>query len=601
MLCAGSGCVSSGCEAVRDALMAEIAEAGIGDRNKVVQAGCIGCCTVGPIMMVYPEGIFYQHVSPRDVPQIVESHLRNGRPVTKLLRPKTGDKKEKVAQIKEIDYFSAQKQNVLSNCGLIDPSRIEDYIAMDGYQGLYKALNGLSRDEVIAEVTKSGLRGRGGAGFPTGRKWEFAKNSAGSPKYIICNADEGDPGAFMDRSALERDPHSVLEGMIVCGYAVGSPQGYVYVRAEYPLAVERLQIALDQARSEGLLGKNILGSGFDFDVEIRIGAGAFVCGEETALMNSIEGQRGEPRLRPPYPAVSGLWKCPTNINNVETFANVPYIIREGGEEYAQLGTTGSKGTKVFALAGDAVNSGLCEVPMGATLNEIVFDIGGGIIGGRKFKAAQLGGPSGGCIPSRYGDTPIDYESLIELGAMMGSGGLIVMDEDTCMVDMAKFFMEFVQDESCGKCPPCRAGSKRMLEILTRISEGKGRMEDIDTLKVLGDEIKIASLCGLGQTAPNPVLSTLRHFMDEYVGHCQDKQCVAGVCKPLFHFDINDSCTGCTLCARKCPVVCIEGEKKQKHVIDQAVCTKCGNCYDVCNFKAVGKVPGSAEREEMTFL
>jgi len=595
MVCSGSGCSSCGCGLVRDAFLAKINAAGISDKINIFETGCIGCCTVGTIVSVYPEGVFYQFVNDKDVEDIVESHLKNGKPVERLLRPGKDSKAKRIPLLKDIEYFAAQRKNVLKHCGVIDPSSIKDCLAVGGYQSVSKVLTSMNPEEVCDEVTKSGLRGRGGAGFPTGMKWKFAKNAPNSPKYVICNADEGDPGAFMDRSILESDPHIVLEGMLVCGFAIGSKQGFIYVRAEYALAIKRLETALSQARLLGLLGDNILGTGFKFDIEIRIGAGAFVCGEETALMNSIEGQRGEPRPRPPFPAISGLWKSPTNINNVETFANIAKIIMEGGENYAAVGTDKSKGTKVFALTGDVVNSGLCEVPMGATLKEIVFDIGGGIIDGKKFKAAQLGGPSGGCIPVKYQDIKIDYESLLEVGAMMGSGGLVVMDEDTCMVDMARFFMDFVQDESCGKCTPCRVGSKRMLEILTKITEGGGSEKDIEALRELGVGLREASLCGLGQTAPNPVLSTLMHFGDEYLAHCKDKACPAGVCKPLFHFAIEEeTCTGCTLCAIKCPVKCIDGERKGMHTINQTDCTKCGLCYDICKFKAVKKIPGAAK-------
>ncbi|MGD0111220.1 MAG: NADH-quinone oxidoreductase subunit NuoF [Armatimonadota bacterium] len=540
IVCAGAGCVSSGCRAVSDALQAELVRQGLDQEIKVVQTGCVGSCDLGPVVIVYPEGVFYQRLKAEDVPEIVESHLLKGRPAERLLyrRPSTG---ELLPTLDQIDFFSKQEKIVLRNCGVIDPANIEEYIARDGYQALAKVLTEMKPEQVIDEVKASGLRGRGGAGFPTGMKWDFVRKAAGSPKYVVCNADEGDPGAFMDRSVLEGDPHSVIEAMTIAGYAVGSSQGYVYVRAEYPLAVERLSHAIKQAREQGLLGKNIFGTGFDFDLDIRMGAGAFVCGEETALMASLEGRRGEPRPRPPFPAQAGLWNKPTLLNNVETYANIAPIILKGAAWYAGFGTEKSKGTKVFALAGDINNTGLVEVPMGTPLGTIIYDIGGGIRNDRKFKAAQTGGPSGGCIPKEMLNTPVDYESLKDLGAIMGSGGLIVMDEDTCMVDLARFFLDFVQDESCGKCTPCRIGTKRMLEIVTRITEGRGKEGDIELLEELGRKIAESALCGLGQTAPNPVLSTIRYFRHEYEAHIKEKRCPAVVCKSLYRAPCEHTC------------------------------------------------------------
>ena len=592
--CAGTGCVSCGCHDVVAALKEELERQGLSDKVRIIESGCMGICALGPISLVYPEGIFYQMVEPKHIPELVESHFKNGKPLTKLMVKNPEKKGEVIPLVKDIPIFQRQSSIVLEQCGLLSAASIDEYIAFDGYHGLDKALNHMSQDEICKEIEDSGLRGRGGAGFPTGTKWRFCKGYESDQKYVICNADEGDPGAFMDRSVLEGDPHAVLEGMITCAFAVGANHGYVYVRAEYVLAIERLSQAIGLAREYGLLGKNILGSGFDFDIEISMGAGAFVCGEETALMNSIEGKRGEPRIRPPFPAESGLWGKPTNINNVETYANVPWIIRHGHAAYSVLGSENSKGTKVLALAGDVANIGLVEVPMGASLRTVVFDVGGGVPGkGKTFKAAQLGGPSGGCIPAVHLDTPIDYENLPEYGAMMGSGGLIVMDNDTCMVDVARFFMEFVQDESCGKCVPCRIGTKRMLEALTRITDGHGTEKDLEILKELAPKIIETSLCGLGKTAPNPVISTMRYFMDEYEQHIRDKKCVAGVCKTMFHFAINEeSCNGCTVCSKKCAVDCIEGERKVPHKIVQEGCIKCGECYRVCKFQAVEKVPGA---------
>ena len=540
LVCAGGACVSSGCKDVKSVLIEKLKEYKLDKEIKVVETGCVGCCELGPIMTIYPEGIFYQKIKPSDVEEIVVEHFLKGRVVKRLLYtpPKY---KEAVLTIKEIPFFKRQQKNVLRNCGLINPQVIEEYIARDGYQALVKVLTEMTPEEVIAEIEASGLRGRGGGGFPTGLKWKFTRASKGNEKFVVCNGDEGDPGAFMDRSLLEGDPHAVIEGMIIAGYAVGSKQGYVYVRAEYPLAIERLSWAINQAREKGLLGENILNTDFTFDIEIRRGSGAFVCGEETALMISIEGKRGQPRPRPPFPAQKGLWDAPTLLNNVETYANVPLIILKGAKWYSQIGTKGSKGTKIFALAGDINNTGLVEVPMGTSLGDIIFDIGGGIPKGKKFKAAQSGGPSGGCIPAQHLNVPIDYDSLQELGAIMGSGGLIVMDEDTCMVDMARFFMDFVQDESCGKCPPCREGTKKMLEILTRITQGKGKEGDIELLEELAYTIKDSALCGLGQTAPNPVLSTIRYFRDEYEAHIKEKRCPAVVCSALFRAPCQHTC------------------------------------------------------------
>jgi len=589
MVCGGTGCTSSNSEKIRAELDTKLEEYGLQDEIKVFKTGCFGLCAEGPIMMVYPEGAMYTMVKVEDVDEIVREHLLYGRPVKRLL---AGDKEHMdiTKALDSVAFFNKQMRVALRNCGKINPECIDEYIAFDGYKALEKVLTQMKPQEVIDEVNKSGLRGRGGGGFPTGLKWSFAARQVGDQKYVCCNADEGDPGAFMDRSVLEGDPHSVIEAMTIAGYAIGSNQGYVYVRAEYPIAVKRLDIAIKQAREYGLLGKNILESGFDFDIEIRLGAGAFVCGEETALMTSIEGHRGEPRPRPPFPAVKGLWQKPTILNNVETYANIPVIFLKGADWFSSIGTEKSKGTKVFALGGKINNVGLVEVPMGTTLREIVYDIGGGIPKGKKFKAAQTGGPSGGCIPAEHLDTPIDYDSLIQLGSMMGSGGLIVMDEDTCMVDIAKFFLEFTVDESCGKCPPCRIGTKRMLEILTRITEGKGTEEDIEKLEVLAKNIKASALCGLGQTSPNPILSTLKYFKDEYIAHVRDKKCPAGVCKSMLHYEINpEKCKSCGICAKVCPASCIKGEKKVPYVIDTDKCLKCGACMQKCPFGAISKV------------
>ena len=588
LCCGGTGCTSSGCEAIIKEMEAQLAANGLEKEIKVIKTGCFGLCALGPVMIVYPEGCFYSRVQVEDVKEIVEEHLLKGRMVKRLLYQETVEE-DNIKSLNEVDFYKKQKRIALKNCGVIDPENIDEYIAFDGYKALGKCLTEMSREDVIEEIKKSGLRGRGGGGFPTGLKWQFAANSVNEQKYVCCNADEGDPGAFMDRSILEGDPHSVIEAMAIAGYAIGANQGYVYIRAEYPIAVKRLQIAIDQAKEYGLLGNNIFGTDFSFDLEIRLGAGAFVCGEETALMTSIEGKRGEPRPRPPFPAVKGLWEKPTLLNNVETYANIAQIINNGAEWFTQMGTEKSKGTKVFALGGKINNTGLVEIPMGTTLREIVEDIGGGIPGGKKFKAAQTGGPSGGCIPAHLMDTPIDYDSLIEIGSMMGSGGLIVMDEDNCMVDIAKFFLEFTVDESCGKCTPCRIGTRRLLELLTKITDGKGTLEDIDKMEALCYSIKESSLCGLGQTAPNPVLSTLRYFRDEYEAHVRDKVCPAGVCKSLLRYTIDpEKCKGCSLCARQCPVNAISGEVRSPFVIDQDKCIKCGACMDSCKFGAIYK-------------
>ena len=588
LVCGGTGCTSSNSLAIIEALEAEIAKKGLQDEVKVVRTGCFGLCAIGPIMIVYPEGSFYSQVKVTDVPEIVEEHLLKGRLVKRLLYDETVTMDD-VKSLQETDFYKKQHRVALRNCGVIDPENIEEYIAFDGYMALAKCLKEYTPAEVIQIVKDSGLRGRGGGGFPTGLKWSFTAANEADQKYVVCNADEGDPGAFMDRSVLEGDPHCIIEAMAICGYATGASEGYVYVRAEYPIAVKRLKIAIDQAREYGLLGKNIFDSGFDFDVHVRLGAGAFVCGEETALMTSIEGNRGEPRPRPPYPAVKGLFGKPTTENNVETFANVPQIILKGADWFASMGTEKSKGTKVFALGGKIKNTGLVEIPMGTTLREIIEEIGGGIPNGKKFKAAQTGGPSGGCIPAALMDTPIDYDNLTAIGCMMGSGGLIVMDEDNCMVDIAKFFLNFTVDESCGKCTPCRVGTKRLLEMLDKITAGKATVEDLDRLEDLCNYIKANSLCGLGQTAPNPVLATLKFFREEYIAHVRDKKCPAGVCKALMTYAIDaDKCRGCTACARKCPAGAISGKVKEVHTIDTEKCIKCGVCMETCKFGAVVK-------------
>ena len=595
LVCGGTGCTSSNSLQIAEKLKEELIKKGLEKEVNVITTGCFGLCALGPIMVVYPEGSFYSMVKVEDIPEIVEEHLNKGRIVTRLLYQETVEN-DTIKSLNKTAFYEKQKRVALRNCGVIDPEKIDDYIAKDGYAALGKVLTEMTPDEVIQTMLDSGLRGRGGAGFPTGLKWKFARGNDADQKYVCCNADEGDPGAFMDRSVLEGDPHVVLEAMAIAGYAIGASQGYIYVRAEYPIAVKRLQIAIDQAHEYGLLGEDIFGTGFNFDIKIRLGAGAFVCGEETALMTSIEGKRGEPRPRPPFPAVKGLYQKPTTLNNVETYANIPQIILKGADWFASMGTEKSKGTKVFALGGKINHTGLVEVPMGTTLRTIIEEIGGGIPGGKKFKAAQTGGPSGGCIPAEHLDIEIDYDNLLAIGSMMGSGGLIVMDETDCMVDIAKFFLEFTVDESCGKCTPCRIGTKRLLEMLEKITKGQGSLEMLDEMEELCNYIKANSLCGLGQTAPNPVLSTLHFFRDEYVAHVVDKKCPAGVCKDLLEYTIvKDSCMGCSLCSRKCPVGAItvtdyipEGKKRPAFEIDHSKCIKCGACMDSCKFKAIIK-------------
>ena len=590
LICGGTGCTSSGSVKIAKRLQEEIDKNGLTDEVMVVRTGCFGLCALGPIMIVYPEGTFYSMVKEEDIAEIVSEHLLKGRIVTRLVYDETVAENE-IKSLKETDFYKKQHRIALRNCGVINPECIDEYIGRNGYEALGKVLKTMTPDDVIQIILDSGLRGRGGGGFPTGKKWQLARNLVkdADQKYVCCNADEGDPGAFMDRSVLEGDPHVVIEAMAIAGYAIGATQGYIYIRAEYPIAVQRLQIAIDQAREYGLLGKNIFDSGFDFDLDIRLGAGAFVCGEETALMTSIEGNRGEPRPRPPFPAESGLFKKPTVLNNVETYANIPQIILNGADWFASMGTEKSKGTKVFALGGKIHNTGLVEVPMGTTLREVIYEIGGGIPNGKAFKAAQTGGPSGGCIPAEHLDIPRDYDNLIAIGSMMGSGGLIVMDEDNCMVDIAKFFLQFTVDESCGKCTPCRIGTKRLYEMLEKITSGNATMEDLDKMEKLCYYIKNNSLCGLGQTAPNPVLSTLRYFKNEYIAHVKDKRCPAGVCQDLLTYKIIDlKCKGCTACARGCPVGAISGTVKQPHSIDTTKCIKCGACMAKCKFGAIIK-------------
>ncbi len=589
LVCGGTGCTSSGSHQLIERFEEQLKEKGLDKEVKVVRTGCFGLCEAGPVVIVYPEGTFYSRVKVEDVDEIVSEHLLKGRKVQHLVYVDHATHESSVQKsLDEIGFYKQQKRVALRNCGVIDPENIDEYIAFDGYKALAKALTEMTREQVIQEVIDSGLRGRGGGGFPTGKKWLFGYNSQADQKYIACNADEGDPGAFMDRSLLEGDPHAILEAMAIGGYAIGASEGYIYVRAEYPIAVKRLQVAIEQAHEYGLLGEHIFGTDFNFDIHIRLGAGAFVCGEETALMNSIEGKRGEPRPRPPFPAVKGLFGKPTVLNNVETYANIPQIILKGAKWYSSIGTERSKGTKVFALGGKINNTGLVEIPMGTPLRTIIYDIGGGIPNGKKFKAVQTGGPSGGCIPAEHLDIPIEYDTLIEIGSMMGSGGMIVMDEDNCMVDIARFFLDFTVDESCGKCTPCRIGTRRMLEILERIVNGKGEEGDIEKLETLAKNIKATALCGLGQTAPNPVLSTLHYFRDEYEAHIKEKRCPAHHCQALLNYVIGDKCRGCTLCAKVCPAGAISGEVRKQHHIDTTKCLKCGACIEKCRFGAISK-------------
>ncbi|MBC5630030.1 NADH-quinone oxidoreductase subunit NuoF [Clostridium sp. NSJ-6] len=585
LICGGTGCKSANADKILSELNRSIEKYGLQDKVKVIMAGCFGFCAKGPIVKIEPDDTFYIQVTPEDAEDIIKNHIVYGNVVERLLFTDPSDN-SKIKSQHNIPFYKKQMRIALRNCGVIDPENIKEYIAADGYKALGNVLKNYEPIEVINEITKSGLRGRGGGGFPTGVKWKFARESKSDVKYIICNADEGDPGAFMDRSILEGDPHSVLEAMAIAGYSIGASNGYIYIRAEYPLAVSRLLVAIKQAKEAGLLGENILNSGFNFDIEIKYGAGAFVCGEETALIKSIEGSRGEPTNKPPFPAVSGLWSKPTSVNNVETFANIPAILNKGADWYSSIGTEKSKGTKVFALAGKINNVGLVEVPMGITLREIIYEIGEGVKDGKKLKAVQTGGPSGGCIPVELLDVPIDYDSLLKIGSMMGSGGMIVMDEDNCMVDIAKFYMEFIVDESCGKCTPCRVGCKRLLEMLQKITEGKATLVDLKKLQVLSESIKDTALCGLGQTAANPIISTMKYFMDEYEAHVKEHKCYSGICKKLLKYRITDKCFGCTKCAKGCPSGCIKGKPREKHVIDQSKCIKCGACEAICPFKAI---------------
>lgn len=587
LVCGGTGCLSSHSDEIKKAFEQNIKELGLDNEIQVIQTGCFGLCERGPVVIVYPDQTFYSHVKVEDVSKICSEHLLKGRIYEpKAYKEATDEELAKIASFNQVRFYNRQLRLALHNCGMINPFDINEYIGRNGYEALGKVLTQMTPEEVIAVMKKSGLRGRGGGGFPTGLKWELCAKNYAPQKYVLCNADEGDPGAFMDRSVLEGDPHSVIEAMAIAGYAIGANQGYVYIRAEYPVAVERLEFAINQAREYGLLGKNIFGTDFSFDMEVRLGAGAFVCGEETALIASIEGERGMPRNKPPFPAESGLWGKPSIINNVETYANVPLIILNGPEWFSSIGTEKSKGTKVFALGGKIKNTGLVEIPMGTTLREVIYDIGGGIPNGKKFKAVQTGGPSGGCLTEKHLDTPIDYDNLVALGSMMGSGGMIVMDEDNCMVDVARFFLDFTVDESCGKCTPCREGTKRMLELLKKITNGDGTLEDIDELEALAKSIKDSSLCGLGQSAPNPVLSTLANFREEYIAHVVDHKCPAGVCKNLLTFKITDACIGCGKCKRNCPAECITGNIKEMHVIDTAKCIKCGTCRKACPKNAI---------------